>query len=71
MTNAEIAHRLRCLMDVYGDMGELQHLANELDPPKPEPGTVKLCSRHYNPVISLGYTFLVHTVILNFVELVF
>ena len=38
MTNAEIAHRLRCLMDVYGDMGELQHLANELDPPKPEPG---------------------------------
>ena len=40
MTDKEIAERLRKIMADYGDMGELQELADELDPPRPEPGTL-------------------------------
>jgi len=39
MTNKEIAERLRKIMNMYS-VDKLQQLANELDPPRPEPGTV-------------------------------
>ena len=39
MTNKEIADRIRATLTVHSDP-ELAKLADELDPPRPEPGTV-------------------------------
>lgn len=40
MTNKEIAKRLRHIVDYHLDTTTINSLADELDPPKPEPGTV-------------------------------
>jgi hypothetical protein len=40
MTNKEIAEKLRHVADYNLSYAHLRDLANELDPPRPEPGTV-------------------------------